>query len=66
MKYIFDNGYKNKSSEQFYKWYIGVVEYGNETLLISLDNGHYKDHYWVCQFIKKYNLKATSLLLEVE
>ena len=53
MKYIFDNGYKNKSSEQFYKWYIGVVEYGNETLLISLDNGHYKDNYWVLSIYKE-------------
>ena len=63
IKYIFDNGYKTISSEEFYKWYIGDVEYDNKTLLITLDDGFYEDYYLVYPIIKKYNLKATSFVV---
>ena len=63
MKYIFDNGYKTISTEEFYKWYIGAVEYENKTLLITIDDGHYEDYYLVYPILKKYNLKATSFVI---
>lgn len=63
IKYIFKSGYKTISSEEFYEWYIGKVQYDNKTLLITLDDGHYEDYYLVYPIIKKYNLKATSFVI---
>ena len=63
MKYIFNNGYKTLSSEEFYKWLIGKVEYDKKTLLITIDDGNYEDYYLVYPIIKKYNLKATSFVV---
>jgi len=63
IKYIFDNGYKTISSEEFYKWYTGKVQYDNKTILITFDDGHYEDFYLVYPIIKKYNLKAISFVV---
>ena len=63
MKYIYESGYKTISSEEFYEWYIGKVQYDNKALLITLDDGHYEDYYLVYPILKKYNLKATSFVV---
>ena len=66
MKYIFDNGYKTITSEEFLKWYIVKVEYDNKTLLITLDDGRYEDYYLVYPIIKNIILKQYLSLLEEE
>lgn len=63
VKYIYYNGYKTLSTEDFYKWYIGEVEYNKKTLLITIDDGFYEDYYLVYPIIKKYNLRATSFVV---
>ena len=63
MKYLYDNGYKTISTEEFYKWYIGRVEYDKKTVLITIDDGNYEDYYLVYPIIKKYNFKVTSFVV---
>ena len=35
IKYLYDNGYKTISTEEFYEWYIGNVEYDDENHIFS-------------------------------
>lgn len=63
MKYLYDNGYKTISSQEFYEWYIGEREYNKKTVMITFDDGFYEDYYLALPILKKYNLKATSFLV---
>ena len=63
IKYLYDNGYKTISNEEFYNWYIGKVEYDKKTVMITIDDGYYEDYYLVYPIIKKYNFKATSFVV---
>jgi peptidoglycan/xylan/chitin deacetylase (PgdA/CDA1 family) len=63
IKFLYDNGYKTISTEEFYKWYIGKVQYDKKTVLITIDDGFYEDYYLVYPIIKKYNYKATSFVV---
>ena len=65
MKYLYDNGYKTISSEEFYNWYMGKVEYDKKTVLITIDDGFYEDYYLVYPIIKKYNFKAISFVVGI-
>ena len=63
IKYLYEHGYKSLNIKEFYKWYIGEIEYDKKTILITIDDGHYEDYYLVYPIIKKYNLKAISFVV---
>ncbi len=63
MKYLYVNGYKTISTEDFYYWYIGDREYDSKTVLITFDDGFYEDYYLALPILKKYNFKATSFVV---
>lgn len=63
MQYLYVNGYKTISTEDFYYWYIGDREYDNKTVLITFDDGFYEDYYLALPILKKYNFKATSFVV---
>jgi len=63
IKYLYDNGYKTISTEEFYEWYIGNVEYDKKTVLITFDDGFYEDYYLAYPILKRYDFKATSFLV---
>ena len=63
MKYLYDNGYKTISTEEFYKWYNKEIELPKKTVLITLDDGFYEDYYLAYPIIKKYGFKATSFVV---
>lgn len=63
MGYLYNNGYKTISTEEFYKWYIGEIELDKKTVLITFDDGFYEDYYLAYPILKKYNFKATSFLV---
>lgn len=63
MKYLYDNGYKTISTEEFYEWYVGRRQYPKKTVLITFDDGFYEDYYIVLPILKKYNFKATSFVV---
>ena len=63
MEYLYRNGYKTISTEDFYKWYKGDIEYSKKTVLITFDDGFYEDYYLALPILKKYNFKATSFVV---
>ena len=63
INYLYEQNYKTISTEEFYKWYKGKVEYYGKTLMITFDDGMYEDYYLIYPIIKKYNFKATSFLI---
>ena len=63
MYYLFINNYKTISTEEFYKWYKGEIEYYGKTLMIVFDDGYYEDYYLAYPIIKRYNFKATSFIV---
>ena len=63
IKYIYNKGYKTISTKEFYKWYIGEIEFNKKTILITIDDGFYEDYYLVYPIIKKYKFKATSFIV---
>ena len=66
MYYLFINNYKTISTEEFYKWYKGEIEYYGKTLMIVFDDGYYEDYYLAYPIIKRYNIKLLLSLLEIE
>ena len=63
IQYLYNNNYNTINSLQLYKWYIGDVEYGKKTILITFDDGNYEDYYLAYPIIKKYNFSATSFVI---
>lgn len=63
MDYLYRNNYKTISTKEFYKWYIGEIEFYGKTLMITFDDGQYEDYHLVYPIIKRYNMKATSFLI---
>lgn len=63
LNYLYINGYKTISTEEFYDWYTGKVEYDKKTVVITFDDGFYEDYYVVLPILKKYNFKATSFVV---
>ena len=63
MEYLFNNGYKTISTEEFYKWYKGEIDFYGKTVMITIDDGKYEAYYLVYPIIKKYNFKATSFIV---
>jgi len=63
MDYLYNNGYKTISMEEFYKWYKGKIKFFGKTLMITFDDGQYEDYYLAYPIIKKYNFKATTFIV---
>ena len=63
MDYLYTNGYKTISTEEFYDWYIGKVEYDKKTVVITFDDGFYEDYYLALPILQKYKFKATSFVV---
>ena len=63
MDYLYNNGFKTISTEEFYKWYKSKIEFYGKTVMITIDDGKYEDYYLAYPIIKKYNFKATSFIV---
>ena len=63
MDYLYNNGYKTISTEEFYEWYTGKVEYDKKTVVITFDDGFYEDYYLALPILQKYKFKATSFVV---
>jgi peptidoglycan/xylan/chitin deacetylase (PgdA/CDA1 family) len=63
MNYLYNNGFKTISTEEFYKWYKGKIEFYGKTVMITIDDGKYEDYYLAYPIIKKYNFKAASFIV---
>ena len=63
IKYLYDNGYKTISLDEFYCWYKGDCIFDNKTIMITFDDGNLEDYYIVLPILKKYNIKATTFIV---
>jgi peptidoglycan/xylan/chitin deacetylase (PgdA/CDA1 family) len=63
MKYLYDNGYKTISLDQFYCWYKGNCVFDKKTVVITFDDGNADDYYLVMPILRKYNFKATTFIV---
>lgn len=63
MKYLYDNGYKTISMDEFYCWYKKKCEFPKKTVMITFDDGNADDYYLVIPVLRKYNFKATTFVV---
>lgn len=63
IKYLYDNGYKTISMDQFYCWYEKKCEFPKKTVMLTFDDGNADDYFTVMPIIKKYNFKATTFIV---
>ncbi len=64
MQYLYDNGYKTLSMDEFCDWYYGKVEYDTEkTVLITFDDGDMENYYNVLPVLKNFGFKATVFVV---
>ena len=63
IKYLYENNYRTLSMDDFYKWYIGKVEYDKKTVVIAIDDGNIETYYNALPVLKKYNFKATVFII---
>ncbi len=60
MKYLYENGYKTLSMNEFYNWYIGEAKFDlTKTVLITFDDGDVENYYNVLPVLKEYGFSAT-------
>ncbi len=63
IKYLYENGYKTISMDEFYCWYKGNCIFDDKTVMITFDDGNLEDYYIVLPILKKYNIKATTFIV---
>ena len=64
IKYLYDNGYKTLSMDEYYDWINGKVKYDtSKTCLLTIDDGDIENYYNVLPVLKKYNFKATVFIV---
>lgn len=64
MKYLYDNGYRTLSMDEYYDWITGKAKYDtSKTCLITFDDGDIENYYNVLPVLKKYNFKATVFIV---
>lgn len=59
LKYLYDNGWKSISLDEFYCWYNKDCEFEEKTFVMTIDDGDSEAYYVVLPILKKYNYKAT-------
>lgn len=63
MKYLYDNGYKTLSMDEFYCWYNKKCKYDEKNIVLTFDDGDVSIYYLVLPILKKYNFKATAFIV---
>ena len=63
IKYLYDNGYKTISMDEFYCWYRKKCDFPKKTVMITFDDGNADDYYLVMPILRKYNYKATTFIV---
>ena len=63
MKFLYDNGYRTISIQEFEKWYDKRIELPNKVVMLTFDDGDYELYYVVLPILKKYNFKATAFII---
>ena len=65
MRYLYLNGYKTISIDEFYCWYQGKCKFDNKTVMITFDDGYQEDYFIALPILERYNFKATSFIVGI-
>lgn len=63
MKWLFNNGYKTITLDEFYDWKKGKVKLPNKSVVITFDDGWESIYSKVIPILEKYNFKATVFVI---
>ena len=63
MNYLYENGYRIISIQEFERWYDREIEFPKKTAVITFDDGDYELYYLVYPILRKYGFSATSFLV---
>lgn len=63
MQYLFDNGYKTISLDDFYAWYKGEKQFDNKTVVLTFDDSYYSTVALAKPVLEKYGFQATVFVI---
>lgn len=63
MKWLYDNGFKTITMDEFYEWKKGILKLPRKSILITFDDGWESVYTKAYPILKKYNFKATSFVI---
>lgn len=63
MEYLYSQGYKTISLNEFYNWYMKKQEFPRKTVVLTFDDGDYELYYLVLPILKKYGFKGAAFVI---
>lgn len=63
MRYLYENGWKTLTSDEFYQFKQGKLKVPKKSVLITFDDGWRDNFVYAYPILKKYNLKATLFIV---
>ena len=63
MKYLYEDGWKTLTSDEFYQFKQGKLKVPKKSVLITFDDGWRDNFIYAYPILKKYNLKATLFVV---
>jgi len=63
MRYLYENGWKTLTSDEFYQFKQGKLKVSKKSVLITFDDGWRDNFVYAYPILKKYNLKATLFII---
>ena len=63
LKYLYDNGWKTITLDNFYSWYLKDTELDKKSFIITVDDGDIEAYYNLLPLLDKYNFDATVFVI---
>lgn len=63
MRYLYENGYKTISLDDFYAWYSGEKQFDNKTVLLTFDDSYYSTVALAKPILQKYGFQASVFVI---
>ena len=63
MTYLYDNGYKTLTAEEFYKWKTGEIDIPDKSVLITFDDGCYSFTNYAVPLLEKLGFNAICFVI---
>ena len=63
LDFLYTNGYKTISLEEFFQWHAGKRRLPENSVLLTFDDGHSEGYHIVYPLLRKYNFKAVFFII---
>ena len=63
MRFLYENGYKTLTSDEFFQYKLGRLKLPKKSVFITFDDGWRNNYIYAYPVLKKYNLKATLFIV---